>query len=172
MEIPEGRQETRSHAIAAAGPLRRRRTRGYTLLELMLTVIVGGVVVTLGTSNYAAYVQRARVSAAIADIGRIQLAVDRYAFNHDSQLPPDLAAAGMDALRDPWGNAYAYLRFAGLKGQGAMRKDKNLVPINTEYDLYSRGPDGQSSASLTAQASRDDIVRANDGGYIGVAADY
>lgn len=172
MEIPGGRQETRSYAIAVAAPVRRRRTRGYTLLELMLAVIVGGVVVTLGTSNYAAYVKRARNSAAIADIGRIQLAVDRYAFNRDSQLPPDLTDIGMDALRDPWGNAYVYLRFAGLKGTGAMRKDKNLVPINTEYDLYSKGPDGRSSAALTAQASRDDIVRANDGGYIGVAADY
>ena len=53
-----------------------------------------------------------------------------------------------------------------------MRKDKNLVPVNSQYDLYSPGPDGESVPPFTAQKSRDDIVLANDGGYIGLAADY
>jgi len=165
------RQGSGSRAIGAAG-CSRRTARGYTLLELMMAIIVAGVVGTLAFSSYGAYVKRARTAAAIADIGKIQLAVDRYALNHDSELPPDLATIGMGGLLDPWGRPYVYLSFAGLKGKGAMRKDKNLVPINTEYDLYSMGPDGQSRAPLTAKASRDDIVRANDGGYIGVAADY
>jgi general secretion pathway protein G len=165
------RQGAGSRAIGAAG-CGRRTARGYTLLELMMAIIVAGVVGTLAFSSYGAYVKRARTAAAIADIGKIQLAVDRYALNHDSELPPDLATIGMGGLLDPWGRPYVYLSFAGLKGKGAMRKDKNLVPINTEYDLYSMGPDGQSRAPLTAKASRDDIVRANDGGYIGVAADY
>lgn len=37
---------------------------------------------------------------------------------------------------------------------------------------YSMGPDGRSVAPLTAKASRDDIVRANTGRCIGLAADY
>ena len=53
-----------------------------------------------------------------------------------------------------------------------MRKDKNLVPINSEYDLYSLGPDGDSMPPLTAKPSRDDIVMANDGKYIGPVEDY
>jgi general secretion pathway protein G len=53
-----------------------------------------------------------------------------------------------------------------------MRKDRNLVPINSDYDLYSVGPDGDSSLPLTAATSRDDIVRANDGRFIGKAEDY
>ena len=28
--------------------------------------------------------------------------------------------------------------------QGKFRKDKNIVPINSDYDLYSMGPDGAS----------------------------
>ena len=47
-----------------------------------------------------------------------------------------------------------------------------MVPINTDYDLYSMGKDGQSAPALTAQKSRDDIIRANDGAYIGPAAGY
>jgi len=165
-------QGSRSCAIDASGCGSRRTARGFTLLELTVAIIVAGVVGTLAASTYGAYAKRARISAAIGDIGKIQITVDRYALNHDGELPPNLAAIGMDGKLDPWGQPYVYLSFAGLKGTGAMRKDKNLVPINTEYDLYSKGPDGQSRAPLTAKASRDDIVRANDGAYIGVAADY
>ncbi len=165
------RQGSRSREIGGAG-CGRRTARGYTLLELMMVIIVAGVVGTLAFSSYGAYVKRARISAAIADIGKIQITVDRYALNHDGEPPPDLATIDMSGRLVPWGRPYAYLGFAGSTGKGAMRKDKNLVPIDTEYDLYSMGPDGQSSAPLTAQASRDDIVRANDGGHIGVAADY
>jgi general secretion pathway protein G len=50
-----------------------------------------------------------------------------------------------------------------------MRKDRFLVPINTYYDLYSMGPDGQSQPPLTARVSRDDVIRANDGQYFGPA---
>ena len=55
---------------------------------------------------------------------------------------------------------------------GKRRKDKNLVPINSDYDLYSKGPDGASVPALTAAKSRDDIVRANDGAYVGIASGY
>jgi len=137
-----------------------------------MALIVIGVVAALAISTYARYTTRARTSVAIRDIGRIQLAVDRYMLNHDDATPPDLATIGMDGLSDPWGHAYVYLSFTGLRGTGAMRKDRNLVPINTGYDLYSKGPDGASTPPLTARSSRDDIVRANDGAYIGLASDY
>ena len=53
-----------------------------------------------------------------------------------------------------------------------MRKDKKLVPLNSDYDLYSMGPDGESKPPLTAKASKDDIVRANDGEFVGLAERY
>jgi len=47
-----------------------------------------------------------------------------------------------------------------------------MVPINSDFDLYSMGKDGRSVAPLTAKDSRDDIVRANDGGYVGLASEF
>ena len=88
------------------------------------------------------------------------------------RVPPDLSAIGWDTVLDPWGNPYRYLSFEGLKGKGQMRKDKNLVPINTQYDLYSMGADGQSVPPLTAKVSHDDVILANDGSYIGLASAY
>lgn len=60
---------------------------------------------------------------------------------------------------------------AGL-GVGGLRKDGKLNPLNTDFDLYSNGRDGDSKGPLSAKASRDDIVRANNGAFIGLGEDY
>ena len=57
------------------------------------------------------------------------------------------------------------------KTRGA-RKDRFLTPVNSDYDLYSVGIDGDSQAAFTAKVSRDDVVRANDGGFVGLAEDF
>jgi general secretion pathway protein G len=100
------------------------------------------------------------------------MAIARFRVNNNEALPPDLAAVGLAGLRDPWGRPYAYLNFAGIMGVGPMRKDRNLVPINSDYDLYSLGEDGGSVPPLNARASRDDIIRGNDGNYVGLAENY
>jgi general secretion pathway protein G len=75
---------------------------------------------------------------------------------------------------DPWGNPYAYLNFAApIPGvQGMIRKDHNLHPLNSEFDLYSLGADGDSQPALTAKASQDDVIWARDGSFIGLASDF
>ena len=50
--------------------------------------------------------------------------------------------------------------------------DLSLHPINTDFDLCSVGKDGKSAAPLTAKISQDDIIRANNGGYVGLASNY
>ena len=77
----------------------------------------------------------------------------------------------MGVPTDPWGNPFQYTNL-GTAPPGAARKDKFLVPINSDFDLYSMGPDGESVAALTAKPSRDDIIRANDGGFVGLASEY
>ena len=99
------------------------------------------------------------------------MVIDQY-YADNNAFPADLAAIGRGGLRDPWGNAYAYLDLSTAKGKGKARKDHSLVPLNSDYDLYSKGPDGKSSSPLTAKASRDDIVRANNGRFIGPASTY
>ena len=62
---------------------------------------------------------------------------------------------------------------AGENGsRGRPRKDRFLHPINSDYDLYSMGKDGESVEPLTAQKSHDDVIRASDGGYYGLAKNF
>jgi general secretion pathway protein G len=71
---------------------------------------------------------------------------------------------------DPWGHPYQYVNVAHAK-PGDVRRDRNLTPLNSDFDLYSLGPDGRTDARLDQGKGRDDIVRANNGQFVGVAQD-
>ncbi len=150
----------------------RRRESAYTLIELMLGVSVVGVLSVVGVPAYQGHMERIRTANAIADINVISVEIERH-LTRTQRLPDALADAGWTGT-DPWGQPYQYLRIqgAGLKGKGDLRKDKKLNPLNSDYDLYSKGPDSDSKLPLTAKQSRDDIVRASNGAYIGVAEEY
>jgi len=113
----------------------------------------------------------ANEAATDADIAEMAATISRYVSDNDIP-PPDLATVSYDTLLDPWGKAYVYQSFTGLKGKGKMRKDKNLNPLNTRYDLYSMGEDGDSKLPLTVKVSKDDVILAFDGSYIGLARDF
>lgn len=147
----------------------RQGRRGFTLIELMITLILVGVLARLAYPYFQAQVNKGRVAQAIADISQIQLDLERY-MTANGQYPTSLSAAGM-SRKDPWGADYQYLSMDGAT-VGQVRKDKSLHPLNTDFDLYSKGPDGESSKPLTAAKSHDDIIRANNGGYIGIASGY
>jgi general secretion pathway protein G len=101
------------------------------------------------------------------------LVIEKYrADRNNMSLPDSLTDINYANYLDPYGNPYQYLNIQTSKGKRKCRKDKFVVPINTDYDLYSMGKDGQSQSPLTAKDSRDDIIRANDGAYIGPAYGY
>jgi general secretion pathway protein G len=146
------------------------RSHGFTLIELVIVAALLGALAALAIPNLRRALEQARFVRAIADIDAIQQNVQEY-FLDNNAYPATLSDAGTGGLTDPWGNAYVYLRVEGAS-IGALRKDRFLVPINSDFDLYSAGPDGRSNPPLLAAASRDDIIRANDGGFVGVAADF
>ncbi|MDP2325613.1 MAG: prepilin-type N-terminal cleavage/methylation domain-containing protein [Gammaproteobacteria bacterium] len=157
----------------------RARQAGFSLLELMIVMAIGALIAMLAVPAYTQYMDRARVASAIADVHRIDIAIERFRTQNGS-LPDDLGEIGRDDMLDPWGVPYRYLAIAPfvVKGKvkgsvlGKARKDRNLVPINSDYDLYSLGKDGESRPPLAPKVSHDDIVRAGNGGYVGLAENY
>jgi general secretion pathway protein G len=141
-----------------------------TLLELMLALIVVALIGSIALPSYRAHVERTRVSQAVADIKRIEMAIERFVTDRGTH-PASLADLGGATPVDPWGRPYRYLRMAGAN-VGQVRKDHAQHPLNTDYDLYSTGADGRTASPLTAAHSRDDIVRARNGSFVGRASTY
>jgi general secretion pathway protein G len=57
-------------------------------------------------------------------------------------------------------------------GVGGARKDRFLVPLNSDFDVYSMGRDRASTMPLSAALSHDDVIRASDGGYYGLGKNF
>jgi general secretion pathway protein G len=151
----------------------RNRGRGFTFLELLMTVAVVSLLAAVALPSYAGLVERQRVQQSARDLINIAAQIERYRTTHFA-VPNSLSDLGFALPKDPWGRDYRFLNFksAAPDTMGRIRKDHNLHPLNSEFDLYSVGKDGSSAAALTARPSRDDVIWARDGTFVGLAADY
>ena len=168
IHVEEKRYPTAPNGIAG------RLVRGFTLVELLVVVVIIAVLSAIAVPSYQSYMDDVRLSNVIKDMALISTHLERFRTDNAGKLPDTLAETPASHLEDPWGNPYQFLNIEDATGPGLgkVRKDKNLVPLNTDFDLYSMGKDGDSKTPLTAAASHDDIVRANNGAYVGLASEY
>ena len=143
---------------------------GFSLVELLLVIGLIAVLVAIALPLYENYRLKVQDHQAEQDIIAMSMQITNF-WQNNRTYPASLADIGMAGKLDPWGRAYVYYDVAA-NGKGGARKDKALNPLNTDFDLYSLGPDGQSKLQITQNASLDDVIRANDGTFVGVAADY
>ncbi len=128
-----------------------------------------GILLSLGITSLRGAMVRGQNAQAIVEVLEMDLQIREFLSTYDS-LPASLAGIDRAGIKDPWGRPYEYNRISDIMGHA--RKDRFLVPLNSDYDLFSQGADGQSDPPLTAGVSQDDIVRANNGGFVGLGADY
>jgi len=152
----------------------RKRLRAFTLVELLITVAIIGTLSSIAVPTYNNYMDESRNTTAIIDIQKMVGSLAR--FQAERGRPPDtLGEAGIQPPPDPWGNPYVYVRLQGLSKHdqdAKCRWDKYDKPLNTDFDLYSMGKDGQTHAKLTDARSHDDIIYAHGGTYVGLVSEY
>ena len=150
-----------------------QRSRAYTLTEVAVVLLIAALMFSMVAPVYLNMVETAKSDDVLQELTDMSHEIDDFYKKH-GHYPDSLEEVISPVPLDPWGRPYQYLRIDGGtgKGMGQLRKDKNLVPINTDFDLYSMGPDGESVPPLTASTSKDDIIRGRDGKFFGVAADY
>ncbi len=134
-------------ASSARHPLAGIASRGFTLIEIMVVVVIMGILAALIVPKLMGRTDDARIIAAKQDIATVMQALKLYKL--DNQRYPT-TEQGLQALvakptagpaadgwktggyidklpKDPWGNTYQYLS-PGIKG---------------ELDVFSLGADGQ-----------------------------
>src|SRR5436853_5876192 len=124
------------------------KTRGFTLLELLVVIVIIGLLAGYVAPRYFSQVGRSEIQVARAQIEALEKALDQYRL--DMRRYPT-AEEGLDALMarpsaaanwsgpylkkavppDPWGRAYVY-RTPGAK---------------SEFELFSYGRDGKAGGS-------------------------
>ena len=145
----------------------------FTLIELLIVLAIIATLMGVGMPLYQNQLERARIMVAIADIRTMQERIKDYLFE-ERRLPDTLTEVPGAKRIDPWGNPYEYLNIegGGKEAKGKARLDKFNVPLNTDYDLYTKGRDGESKKPLMNKVSWDDILRANNGAFVGVASEF
>lgn len=125
----------------------RRNTRGFTLVELLLVLVILALIGSLVLPGIIGKAEGAKAKAAKSQIDRLAMAVESYYL--DTGKTPDsldqLIEGGRDAagwngpyvkassLQDPWGREYVY-EYPGDHG---------------DFDIYSLGADGQPGGEGT-----------------------
>jgi general secretion pathway protein G len=145
---------------------RTEEAQGFSLLELLIVLAVLGVFSSIATYVYGGIILKAKIAMAIVDIKNIESRLADF-YQENQYYPNTLEEIELGGLRDPWSNPYQYVNIATAPHQ-EWRRDRNTKPINTLFDLWSNGPDGDSQKQVNAAKSRDDIIRAWDGAFIGL----
>ena len=145
--------------------------RGISLLELMIVISLIGVLTALVVPFFIDEIRKARLARVLSELRMLAGSIESFEADL-GRLPETLEEAVTPPPLDPWGNPYQYLPSTDDQWNGKRRKDRFLVPLNTDYDIYSSGPDRLSRPPLTAQLSRDDIVRADNGSFFGPAREF
>jgi general secretion pathway protein G len=113
------------------------RSRGFTLLELLVVIVIIGLLAGYVAPRYFSQVSKSEVQVAKAQIESFEKALDQYRL--EKRRYPT-AEEGLEAIRpylrkelpkDPWGRAYQY-RVPGQKG---------------EFEIVSYGRDGKAGGS-------------------------
>ena len=153
---------------------------GFTIVEILLVISITATLCGIAIPSYNHYLYKAKVARTIAEIRVMEKEVWGYQMDINSQtfemknenLPDTLADIDCDHILDPWGRPYRYLPYKAKGDKGKLRLDRFLVPVNTDYDLYSMGVDGITAKPLMNKASYDDILRASNGAFVGLASEF
>jgi general secretion pathway protein G len=147
----------RSQQVAVTG------CRGFTLVELIVVMAVLGVLAMMAMPSLKEYIKVTKINACASDLRIIDKAVTAY-YIERNVFPVQLSDVGYGSHMDPWKRQYEYKNLS-ITGNPLM--DSAGEVLNHDYDLYCTGEDGASIPAFGDPANEDDVVRANDGFYIG-----
>jgi len=146
--------------------------QGFTLVELLFVVTIIGFLSTILAPSAQELIMKVRISRTVAEISALERAIGAYvAINHG--YPVALTDIDGTVPTDLWGRPFVYTVLGTNPGDARINPHTGL-PLNSliTFDLYSKGADGLTAPQLDAAGAEDDIVRALDGAYVGLASEF
>lgn len=132
--------------------------RGFSMVELVLVMGVLGLLAILAIPTYDTVRDRVKAARATTELRDLEKSIISQCIDKGINAPTGWGQLGMAPPIDPWGRAYVL--------SAPFRQD--VAFLNGDFDLYSKGPDGLTAQGIDAPESEDDIVRAGDGGFVGL----
>jgi len=147
--------------------------QGFTLVEFSIAILVAALIIGTATPAYIYLVDKARTNKTIDEIKSMQRDINRFE-RKGNKYPDSLLEIYPEQPMDPWGNLYQYLNIKNASNPNAInpRTDKNFKKLNIDYDLFSTGADSLSLSPIAASESLDDIVRGDNGDFVGPVRDF
>ncbi|NNF08163.1 MAG: prepilin-type N-terminal cleavage/methylation domain-containing protein [Candidatus Eisenbacteria bacterium] len=131
-----------------------RNSKGFTLIELMIVVLIIGILAAIAIPNFVSMQDRAREGSVKSNMHTVQLAVEDFAVQNDGVYPVAANAAAVTALLpggaipdNPFSGAAATLDWAAAPTTAGNMGFS--AATTTTYNLRGFG----KSAILTLQLS-------------------
>jgi general secretion pathway protein G len=136
---------------------------GFTMIELLVVVAILGTLAILSIPTYNEFVSRAKNGRAKQEVRVLEREIIGY-FMETESLPITLGEISRGDLKDPWGNPYVYFN--------TPTRSKFGIMLNTDFDIFSKGEDGNTDPVVSSAAGKDDLVRGADGAFLGFGEDW
>lgn len=147
-----------------------KRSPGFTLIELVVVIGIISILALIAYLGYKGYVYKAEIVSAVNEINILEKEIRGYEIEF-ADLPDSLNDIDQGGFLDPWQQPYVYLKHSIAANALDLRRLGGSL-INDEFDLFSSGKDNLTNFDIQHADSLDDIIRAKNGGFRGMAKRY
>ena len=149
--------------------MKKRKERGFTLVELLVTLAIIGIILAIGIPNMMGAIQKAKQKRSMADIRGIATAIEAYSIDYRNYPP---AAAG--TIPVVYGGIAYPSKTLGITAKYVAPTYLKVIPLvdgwsswflynasDPDYAVISAGRDGIASQPSTPGPTTDmniDIV--------------